>query len=184
MFIRMISTAAAIISVASFAQAAQMVDGKIMANEVISGTALTFEVDGWPKDANGVMIIVEGPKDYYAEDEFGGAVPKIYLSKYGDVADGYYSYEIRGATGEVVKKTEMLDNGRDGKESDVEFLTFVLSGTVLVKGGVIVKYKQDPEVGSEKPITGETDPDTDTGGKPKVGDGEGSNAKSGDGDKG
>jgi len=160
------------LTISGAAISAELTDGPVRAQAMPQGSFLTFKVENWPAGTNGVVVLIEGPKEYSALIEFGKNVPGFDLAKYGELADGVYSYEIRGGTGEKVKKPEELNNGRDGRELAFDLASFVLSGQLVVKGGAIVNFKQIPEVGSEKPTIGETKPDTDSGEPPKSGDGE------------
>jgi len=178
--------ALATLALTGWAFSAELIDGSIRVMEVPTGSYMASEVKSWPSGANGVTVLIEGPKEYSAMIEFGKSVPGFDLKKYGDVADGLYSYEIRGGTGEKVKKPEALNNGREGKDVGYDFVSFVLSGNFLVDGGVIVDFKQDPEVGSAKPTVGETKPDSDSGkpgisgdGEPGKGDGKGTDVDKG-----
>ena len=178
MFKHIVFGAAATIWAAGMVSAADISDGKITATEILQGTKLSFKTEGWPKDAKGVMILINGPGRYQAEVEFGSAVPVVNLAKHGDVEDGYYSYEIRVGTSQQIKKPEFLDNGRGKDDIAYDYVSYVLSGVVLVANGTIVNVKNIKEESDYKPEPGkDPGPDTDSGEKPEIGDG-----KEGEGD--
>lgn len=165
--------------------AAEISDGEITAREVMKGTYLTFEVKNWPEGARGVMLRIEGPKEYSLEQGFGKSVPALDLARYGSLPGGLYDYEIRGGTSKAVERTEKFDNGRGKNDVQVDFTAFVLSGQFRVTGGELKEFSQPAETKSEKPvIEDEKSPDTDSGkpSDPKGGEpGPGDDAKDSDG---
>lgn len=154
--LKLISSAVvALVLVPGSALAGELRDGEIRAREVIRGTQVTFEVQGWPKEAGGVMLSIEGPGDYAGKDEFGGSVPAFDLKKYGDLMDGDYYYEISGSTGEKIKVKKLIDDGRGKDPSEYTMATFSLAGKLVVVRRQIVIFEQPEEKEREKPVEGD-----------------------------
>ena len=163
--------AAALILVSSSVTAKEVKDAGVVLFEVAEGLTISFEPIEVPKGANGMSILVVGPKEYEAFLPTGKEIPRIRLEEFGDIADGVYSYEVRGTTGEKIALKEEVNNGRD-KPSTAEFVTFAVAGEVWVKNGKIISFDPDA-VDVTKPTKGEDLP-------PKDGDEENSGEKPGE----
>jgi len=159
---RFLATLSVLALGAGAASAAELRSGKIALHEVVRGTELTFEVESWPDDAHGVMMIIDGPGEYYAELQFKNEVPRVDLAKYGKLEDGFYDYEIRVGTSEKIKLKERVNNGRN-EEREFDLASIALGSRLVLERGRIVEFEQGEEKGSEKPIEMEDVDDSDKG---------------------
>ncbi len=155
----------AFVLTSSAGHALEVRDGNVILHEVVYDTTLAFEAEKWPNDAHGVIMMIEGPGDYSAMEEFGSKVPSMSLKKYGDLKNGYYDYLITGGTSEKIRTPETFNNGREEK-TEFKNGTFSLSGRVRVSRGKIVSFEQGEEKGSEETKPGEEVDDGDEGTKP------------------
>jgi len=160
MFRRTLVPALAALCISGSAMAQTIVtDGDVMAIEKFEGTVLAFEFEKLPKEAFGLALGVVGPKGYAAKVPSEGMTPRLDLRKYGELADGIYSYELSGSTGEKIAlpKEAILNNGREQGPSKVSYAVFRLSGQFLVDRGRIVLFdpdqidKTDPGKDGENP---------------------------------
>ena len=142
------ATSIALLTSAGLAK--EITGGGAILKEILKGQFITFEPIKWPNSVRGTTMTIDGPGKYYAQVESGKDIPQVDLGKYGDIEDGWYAYEVQAGTDIEVKKDEILNNGRDEKEPDVNYLAISLSGSFLVSGGVIKDFEQGVEKGSEK----------------------------------
>lgn len=172
-----IASAAALLFFSQAAYANELSDAGVVIVDVSSGLTLAFKPKEIPRGTNSVAISVAGPSDYEAKEEYGDALPRLFLKEYGDVLDGWYNFEVSGATGEKIKLQSPLKNGRDAV-SEVRYVTFSIAGSFLVDRGEIVKFDPDA-LDKTEPVKGTNEPskDSDTGDEGKPSDGRGGDGK-------
>lgn len=97
-----------------------------------------------------MTMTVTGPNGYYSRKYSSDYAPSVSLSQNGSLADGLYTWELTGATREMVAANPMgLDNGRGSKARQFVNKTATESGSFRVIGGSIVA----PDAGMQEPVS-------------------------------
>jgi len=85
-----------------------------------------------------VTLAVSGPDGYYAQQFSKTGAPSLALAANGSLPDGLYTWEITGATSQMVKSTKSsFDNGRGENARLMVNKPNTQSGTFRVQNGSI-----------------------------------------------
>jgi len=106
------------------------------ADPVVSGHQISVQSQ---TNLSNVTLSVSGPNGFSAQEFSKSGTPSLALVTNGTLADGVYTWQISGATNQMVSVAKnALDNGRGEDARAFVNKSSIESGTFRVQGGSIV----------------------------------------------